>query len=322
MADEEKKGVVVERVETEEGKKNKKELEELKNGFKKTRKKILKAFLWLTIFLVVDLILGKTIKWKFTIFIESLTGISPVLIYFLDIILLLGWYATYSVKIIQEYETGLVQFLGRFAGKVNPGLAIVPYPFYKIRFVQMWEKQVDIRKQKVETSDMIDLLFNAIIWYRIIDPYKAVFNVEDISNSIGELILGTIRDIVGEIKAEKVITSQKEIIEQIQDRLAKEGVQDGEPGEEQIKEGWGVKIRLQIQEISLPENLQKAYNEKAAADEEAKKIRTINKAINESDPSYRIRMIDAIRETSNAKLLLAGKDLPLIQQIGGATEGG
>ena len=180
--------------------------------------------------------------------------ISPVLVIaliFLVLIFLAG------IKVIVEYERGVKFRFGRYVGIMNPGLN------YVIPFIEGWIKidtrvfTVDIPSQEVMTKDNIPVNINAVIYYRVKDPEKAVLIVKDYSYAISKYAQTSLRNVVGEVELDELLSKREQIASELR-RIVDAGT-----------DPWGLDVPiLELQDIKLPENMKRVIARQAEAERE------------------------------------------------------
>ncbi|MEM1683164.1 MAG: SPFH domain-containing protein [Ignisphaera sp.] len=179
------------------------------------------------------------------------------------------------IRIVKEWERFIVLRLGRYQGIKGPGLVfLVPFIDRGI-IVDLRITTVDVPKQEVITKDNVTVTVDAVVYYRIIDPENAVLKIKDPHYSVALLTQTTIRDVIGQVDLDTLLTQREEIGKTIQSIV------------DRITEAWGVKISLlTLKAIELPQGLIRAMAKQA----EAERLR-------------RARIIEAEAEREAAKIL-------------------
>jgi len=169
------------------------------------------------------------------------------------------------LKVIRQYERGVLLGFGKFVGIRKPGLNVV-IPFYH-RLVKMDLRimTVDIPTQEVMTRDNVPVKINAVIFFRILDPEKAYFKVENYMYAVSKYGQTSLRNVAGETSLDELLSERK----QISDKLRK--ILDA------ATEPWGIDVTaIELQDIELPESLKRTMAKQAEAERE--KRATIIKA--------------------------------------------
>jgi regulator of protease activity HflC (stomatin/prohibitin superfamily) len=188
---------------------------------------------------------------------------SFITIIFLLIILLIS-----SIKILKEYERAVVFRLGRMVGPPKgpkgPGIIIV------IPFIDKWVRvslrlvAFDVPPQDIITRDNVSLKVNAVVYFRVVEPNKAVTEVEDYLYATSQLAQTTLRSIMGMVGLDDLLSERDKINIQLQDALDN----DTEP--------WGIKVaKVEIKHVDLPQEMQRAMAKQAEAERE-RRAKVIN----------------------------------------------
>lgn len=169
-----------------------------------------------------------------------------------------------AVKIVQEYERGVVFRLGRFVGIRGPGLILL------IPFVERLEKvdlrilTLDIPSQEVITRDNVTVSVNAVCYFRALDPEKAVLEVNDYIRATSQIAQTTLRSILGQSELDELLSERDEINARLQAII------------DEQTEPWGVKVTIvEVKDVELPQSMQRAMARQAEAERD-KRARIIN----------------------------------------------
>lgn len=160
-----------------------------------------------------------------------------------------------SIKQINEWEVGLKFTLGRLSGKLEPGLRIV-FPVVQ-RFARI-DKRIrnrDLPRQVVITRDNVTALIDAVVYFKVVDPQKAVLNVENYELAVKDRAKVVLRDVVGEITLDELLANRDEVAARVRAQV------------EQFVSQWGLHLELiALQDIQLPGNISDAIARKAIAE--------------------------------------------------------
>ncbi|MFH1240216.1 MAG: slipin family protein [Candidatus Diapherotrites archaeon] len=169
------------------------------------------------------------------------------------------------IRIIFEYERGVLFTLGKYSKIMNPGVNLI-IPFVQTyRKVDIRIKTVDIPKQEVMTADNVPVRVNAVVYFKIADPKKAVLDIQDYMFAVAQYAQTALRDVIGERSLDEVLTKRDQLAQQI------EQVVDIET------DPWGIDVTaIKMQDVELPENLKRTMAKQAEAERE--KRATIIKA--------------------------------------------
>jgi regulator of protease activity HflC (stomatin/prohibitin superfamily) len=170
-------------------------------------------------------------------------------------VLALFGYTVGSVKVIDQGYEGIVQRLGRFQRTLKPGLNFV-VPFFDSVLVESTREQLlDIKPQAVTTKDNVSIKVDAIVYWRILDVEKAYYEIEDLDTALENLVLGSLRAQIGQMPLDDTFSNRNKVNQALLKEL------------DQATEPWGVQImRVEVQEIVLPEKLQRALEEERTAE--------------------------------------------------------
>lgn len=162
-----------------------------------------------------------------------------------------------SLKVVQEYERGVVFFLGRFVGVRGPGLIILVPFLEQMKKVALRTITMGIPSQKIITKDNVSIDIAAVAYYHIVSPEKAVVAIDDIYSAVNQISQTTVRNVVGQFTLDELLSQTTEINKQIQKVI------------DTHTEPWGAQVTaVEIKDISLPENMQRAMAKEAEAERE------------------------------------------------------
>jgi len=166
-------------------------------------------------------------------------------------------YAFVSIRVIKQYERGVVFFLGRFEGVRGPGLTLIFVPFQTMTRVSLRTVTMQIPSQKIITKDNVSIDIAAVAYYHITDPEKAVIAIENVYNAINQISQTTVRNVVGRFSLDQLLSDTASINEQIKDVI------------DTHTEPWGAQVTaVEIKDIVLPDNMQRAMAREAGAERE------------------------------------------------------
>lgn len=166
-------------------------------------------------------------------------------------------YVASCVRIVKEYERGIMFFLGRYQGVIGPGLRVVLRPFYRMVIIDLRTLVKDIPPQDVITRDNVSATVNAVIYFRVIQPEKSVLQVEDYHYAIGQLAQTTLRSVVGAHELDTLLAEREKLNAKIQ-AIMDEG-----------SEPWGIKVSgVEIKHVEIPKEMRRAIARQAEAERE------------------------------------------------------
>ena len=216
---------------------------------------------------------------------------------FLPIILFL-WSA---IKVLNEYERGAVFRLGRVIKAKGPGLIILIPVVDKMVKVTMRLVAMDVDPQDVITRDNVSVKVNAVIYFRVIDPIKAIVEVENYSYAISQLAQTTLRSVCGQAELDELLSDREKINSELQEIL------------DTHTDPWGIKVAtVELKHIDVPQEMQRAMAKQAEAERErrakiinaegeyqaATKLAGAAKIIQEHPMALQLRYLQTMREMS------------------------
>jgi regulator of protease activity HflC (stomatin/prohibitin superfamily) len=166
-------------------------------------------------------------------------------------------YLLVSLRVLRQYERGVVFLLGKFTGVRGPGLTLIFLPFQIMTRVSLRTVTMQIPSQKIITKDNVSIDIAAVAYYHISDPERAVIVIENVYNAINQISQTTVRNVVGRFSLDQLLSDTASINEQIKNVI------DGHT------EPWGTQVTaVEIKDITLPDNMQRAMAKEAEAERE------------------------------------------------------
>lgn len=164
----------------------------------------------------------------------------------------------YSVRIVKQYERGVVLRFGRLVGIRNPGFNLI-IPFVdRMSKVSLRVKTTVLEPQEVITRDNVTVRVDAVVYFMVIDPAKAVINVEDYRQATIQLALTTIRSVLGQSELDELLAHRDQINLRLRQII-----------DEQTEDPWGVRVTLvEVKDVLLPETMQRSMAKQAEAERE------------------------------------------------------
>jgi regulator of protease activity HflC (stomatin/prohibitin superfamily) len=171
---------------------------------------------------------------------------------------LLVLYLLNSIKILPEYERGVIFRLGRLLSKAKgPGLTLVFFPIDRMVRVSLRTVTMDVPPQDVITRDNVTVSVNAVVYFRVIDPRLAIVEVENYLYATSQLAQTTLRSVLGEIEMDELLSEREKLNARLQDILDKQ------------TDRWGIKVSLvEIKAVDLPQEMRRAMSKQAEAERE------------------------------------------------------
>ncbi|MBS0240036.1 MAG: slipin family protein [Proteobacteria bacterium] len=173
------------------------------------------------------------------------------------VLIILLIYASVCVRILRQYERGVVFVLGKFSGVRGPGLIFLLSPFQTMVRVSLRTVTMQIPSQKIITKDNVSIDIAAVAYYHITDPEKAVIAIENVYEAINQISQTTVRNVVGRFSLDQLLAQTANVNEQIKEVI------------DTHTEPWGTQVTaVEIKDIVLPENMQRAMAKEAEAERE------------------------------------------------------
>jgi len=222
--------------------------------------------------------------------------VVPIVIAVLVILLLLR-----SIRVANQYERAVVFRLGKYNRTAGPGLYLVlPVIEWQIK-LDLRVVTTDVEQQEGITRDNVPIKVNAVIWYRIVDPAKAVMQVRVVAHAVVQVAVTTLRAALGQYTLDDILKTQETVVETMQRDI------------DAVTEPWGVKVeRVQMKNVEIPPSMQRAMAQEAEALRE-KRARLI-KAEAELDAAEQLRQAAEVIMQNPAGLEL--RRMQMITEVG------
>jgi regulator of protease activity HflC (stomatin/prohibitin superfamily) len=173
------------------------------------------------------------------------------------IILVIILYLLASIRILRQYERGVVFFLGKFESVRGPGLTFIYVPFQAMVRVSLRTVTTQIPAQRIITKDNVSIDIAAVAYYHISDPERAVIAIENVYNAVNQISQTTVRNIVGRFNLDQLLSDTASVNEQIKNVI------------DRHTEPWGTQVTVvEIKDIVMPDNMQRAMAREAEAERE------------------------------------------------------
>ena len=207
-----------------------------------------------------------------------------------------------SLNVLREYERGVIFRLGRLrAAAKGPGLIWVFWPIDSIVRVSLRTITMDVPSQDVITQDNVSVKVNAVVYFRVVDPGRAIVEVENYLYATSQLAQTTLRSVLGEVPLDDLLSKREKLNQRLQEIL------------DQHTDPWGIKVGLvEIKGVDLPENMQRAMARQAEAERE-KRAKIIH-AQGEFEASQQLADAASVISTQPAALQL--RYLQTLTEIG------
>jgi len=183
-----------------------------------------------------------------------MNDISPLLI----VVFVLGAYLVSSIKILAEYERGVIFRLGKLLSQPKgPGVILVFAPIDSIVRVSLRTVVLDVPSQDVITRDNVSVKVNAVLYFRVMDPRRAIVEVENYMYATSQLAQTTLRSVLGEVDLDDLLSQRERLNQHLQQIL------------DQRTDPWGIKVSaVEVKHVDLPPDMQRAMARQAEAERE------------------------------------------------------
>ena len=225
--------------------------------------------------------------------------ITYAIVVIFGIILLTSW-----IKVLREYERGVIFRLGRLVPEPRgPGIVFVAAPFEKLVKVSLRTVTMDVPPQDVITRDNVSVKVNAVVYFRVFNPNKAIVEVENYLYATSQLSQTTLRSILGEVELDGLLSEREKLNARLQQVL------------DQLTDPWGIKVSLvEVKHVDLPQEMQRAIAKQAEAERE-KRAKIIHA---EGEKQAATALSEAARQIASEPLTIQLRYLQTLTEI--ATE--
>ena len=211
---------------------------------------------------------------------------------FLVLLLIVLLYVIGSIKILAEYERGVIFRLGKLLPEPKgPGVILVFAPIDRMVRVGLRTVVLDVPPQDVITRDNVSVKVNAVVYFRVMDPRKAIVEVENFNYATSQLSQTTLRSVLGQVELDDLLSKRDHLNQELQQIL------------DQRTDPWGVKVSaVEVKHVDLPENMQRAMAKQAEAERE-KRAKIIH-AEGELDASAKLSQAAGVIATEPVAITL------------------
>ncbi len=219
--------------------------------------------------------------------------------YLLGILVFLGFI---GLKVLYQYERGVVFTLGKFSGIREPGLTWIFPIIQSMKKVDMRIMTVDVPRQEVITRDNIPVLVNTVVYFKVINPEDAIIKIENYTFAVREYTQAALRDVIGSLELDSVLTEREKVANDIKKIVDTETA------------NWGIDIEsINIQEIELPAEMKRAMAKQAESERErramiitasgeleaSKKLQQAGEILAKSPMALQLRTLQTIRDIAS-----------------------
>ena len=162
-----------------------------------------------------------------------------------------------SLRVVKEYDRGVIFFLGKYKGVRGPGLIVLIPILEQMTKVTLRTITMNIPSQKIITKDNVSIDIAAVAYYHVVDPQKSVVAIENVYDAVNQISQTTVRNVIGQFQLDQLLSQTGEINQQIKNVI------------DSHTEPWGVQVTaVEIKDITLPDNMQRAMAKEAEAERE------------------------------------------------------
>lgn len=238
-----------------------------------------------------------------------------VIISMLPFLVIIGFLLASSIKILNEYERAVIFRLGKFSGVRGPGLIILIPVLEKMERIDLRLVTLDVPSQDIITKDNVTLRVNAVVYFRVTSPEKAIISVENYYTATAQFAQTTLRSVIGQYELDEILAQREVINQRLQVIL------------DETTDPWGVKVNnVELKAIDLPEDMQRIIGKQAEAERErrakiisaegelvsSKKITEAAAILATQQNAIILRWLDTMREISvNSKNTATFLPIPL-----------
>ncbi len=228
--------------------------------------------------------------------------INPATMVPLVVLLFIFMLLVAALKILREYQRGVVFFLGRFQRVKGPGLIVIIPIIQQMVRVDLRTVVMDVPTQDVISRDNVSVKVNAVVYFRVVDPERAIIQVEDFHAATSQLAQTTLRSVLGVHELDEMLTGREQLNKDIQEILDKQ------------TDAWGIKVsNVEIKHVDLNESMIRAIAKQAEAERErrakvihaegemqaSEKLRAAADVLMRSPASMQLRYLQTLNEVGN-----------------------
>ncbi|MBT4209510.1 MAG: slipin family protein [Candidatus Komeilibacteria bacterium] len=182
----------------------------------------------------------------------------PFLVFFIIFLLFI---VLISIRQVNQYERGVRFLLGKYIGTVEPGWRLIWPIFQSMSKVDIRVKAVDVPDQDAITRDNVTVNVNAVLYYKVVAVDRAILEVEDFYYAVSQLAQTTMRDVVGEVDLDELLTKRDQVSDRIQTIV------------DAATDPWGIKVQsVDLKHIELPKDMQRTIAKQAEAEREKRAV--------------------------------------------------
>lgn len=251
-----------------------------------------------------------------------LKGVSMSLLGIAAIVVIIIMFLSSAIKIVREYERGVIFRLGRLVGAKGPGLFFIIPIVDKMVKVDLRTITLDVPPQEVITRDNVPVHVNAVVYFRVMNPTDAVVQVMDFIEATRQISMTTLRSVLGKVELDEILSEREKLNQELQ-RIIDEHT-----------DPWGIKvITVEIKDVKIPQEMQRAIARQAEAERErrskiinaegelqaAEKLRQAAEIMQRSPGALQLRYLQTLSEiaTENATTVVFPVPIDLLSALRG-----
>lgn len=231
-----------------------------------------------------------------------------------------------AIKVVREYERGVIFRLGRLVGAKGPGLFLIIPLVDKMVKVDLRTVTLDVPPQDVITRDNVPVSVNAVVYFRVVDPQASVVEVYDFVEATRQISMTTLRSVLGRVELDEILAAREKINRELQQII------------DEHTDPWGMKVStVEIKDVKIPTEMQRAIARQAEAERErrskvinaegelqaAEKLREAAAIMREAPGALQLRYLQTLSEisTENATTIVFPIPLELLDALRGRGQG-
>ncbi|MBC7220516.1 slipin family protein [Candidatus Bipolaricaulota bacterium] len=231
-----------------------------------------------------------------------------------------------AIKVVREYERGVIFRLGRLVGAKGPGLFLIIPLVDKMVKVDLRTITLDVPPQEVITRDNVPVSVNAVVYFRVVDPQAAVVEVLDYIEATRQISMTTLRSVLGRVELDDILAEREKLNRELQQII------------DEHTDPWGIKVStVEIKDVKIPSEMQRAIARQAEAERErrskvinaegefqaAAKLREAAAIMREAPGALQLRYLQTLSEisTENATTIVFPVPIEILDALRGRTQG-
>lgn len=206
-----------------------------------------------------------------------------------------------GLRILQQFQRGLVFRLGRYQGTRKPGLTWIIPVIDRLQVVDVRVITQDIEPQETMTNDNVPVKVRAVVWYKVANPEAAIIEVVDFQAAVGQTALTTLRGVIGQHSLDELLKQQEKLSAMLKEII------------DSVTEPWGIAVdRVQIKDVGIPNTMQRAMAQEAEAHRE-KRARLIKA---EAEYEASIKLTEAATKMAQTPMAIELRRMQMLTEVG------